>query len=195
MITDGLHMKHMPLISKCRLALQIAVMLLILAVISAIVLLAVREAPEPIHPELDLLHGARFVGPSVQIDTQIINEKPLFWATRTPYVEPVAVVDDEPVQDKPVENKALDDVRLIGVMGAENSSSIILKKKDENIRLSVEDEYKGWRLVEIFPEGAIFLLVESEGSDEVKTKEILMKAREPLPAVWSGQSKLILESK
>lgn len=149
------------------LALLLTLLLLFLLIAGW---LWVKRTPQPVPvvPAID------FVEPEVRVDSGLdnglfdsIQERPLFWSERRPYVPPVEVEEEEeeppPVRRGP---DPFDDVKLVGVYSSSTGSGVIISVNGERQRLARYDSTLGWMLMEADATGALFVRDGEEMDDE-----------------------------
>lgn len=125
-------------------------------------------APEPHLPAESSLRVAGVAGAEqAQELATDLTERPLFWYGRKPYEPPAAevVVSEAPEE---VLEMAIDEVQLVGVLGAGDQSGIIVTHAGASRRLALDDEIEGWSFVGLSDDGARFA---SEGRTRVLTME------------------------
>lgn len=134
------------------------------------------SAPEPHLPAESSLHVAGVAGEdAAQALPDDLTSRPLFWYGRTPYEPPPqeAEVFEQPQEVLEME---IDEVQLVGILGAGDQSGIIVSHAGASRRLALDDEIEGWRFVGLSAEGAEFT---SLGRTRVLTME---HAAPPAPA-------------
>ncbi|MDO6746788.1 hypothetical protein [Gilvimarinus sp. 1_MG-2023] len=161
-----------------------AIVLMLSMVVIGLMNRAVDIDPAP--ADASMFELTEFALMSQQELNPVINERPVFWSERKPYVEPKPEPkpDPKPVKRKP--NTALDGAEILGVMVAQESSSVVLKIGEDVHRIMVEEVYEDWRLADVTENKAVFLLLGGRVPGESTVTEIEFKPRQPLPKTWTG---------
>lgn len=94
-----------------------------------------------------------------------IISRPLFWAERRPVTDDQQLVAADPEAPRKDE---LDQVKLVGVYFAGDSSGVIYEYKGERLRLRLKDELFGWELNMLSYDSAVF----TQGDDGQKTLQL-----------------------
>jgi hypothetical protein len=137
-----------PLRSTRRVELAVVLLLLLLVVqlvwgISRLVVLAPTDSVPPAADALQVLSMTAQPDITAEARNDML-ERPLFWVSRRP-VEPVALVDTGVAETKAAARE-LQEIKLLGVFGSEQSTGIIALVKGEKTRLMRGDSHKGWTL-------------------------------------------------
>ncbi len=83
-------------------------------------------------------------------------ERPLFWEGRDKYVPSV---EEEVVESVPevFSGGDLGGIELVGVIGADANTTILLRAGPDSMRLRLNDTVSGWEFVELTGEGAVLV--------------------------------------
>ena len=130
------------------------------------------SAPDPVKPSADSLEAMNISLPeSLQDGGQDFVGRPLFWASRRPLDSEALVVESADAGTKRVPTgtaSALDEVRVVGLYAIPGGTSgAILSEKGKRRRMSVGDTVRGWTLVEVRGDVAVFSGTVWRGEDPV----------------------------
>lgn len=112
-------------------------------------------------PEPRLLGDAALAVKSIEVEKERmvieqLQQRPLFWSSRRPYVpppppppepkpQPAAVKKPDPAQT------VFKDTRLLGIYAGGQKPGAIFEHKGERIRLNRQESIEGWQLVALGP--------------------------------------------
>ena len=142
--------------------IRAALLLLIAAAAVGSVLVMTKSRPEPVLLSPSALSSeAISLSQTESVPGGALVQAPLFWESRQPYVAP----EDERAEEiVPETRTGIDDMRLVGIVGAGvQSSAAIVVFRGERLRIPFGEEQAGWRLSSMTPTTATFLGIDRSG--------------------------------
>lgn len=107
-------------------------------------------------PEPRLLGDSALTVQSIEVETELmvleqLQQRPLFWSSRRPYVpppapEPGAKSDPNPAPKPDPASTVFKDTRLLGLYAGGVRPGVILLHKEERLRLNQHEALQGWTL-------------------------------------------------
>lgn len=142
--------------------IRAALLLLIAAAAVGAVLVMTKSRPEPVLLSPSTLSSqAISLSQTESVPGGALVQAPLFWESRQPYVAP----EDERAEEiVPETGTGIDDMRLVGIVGAGvRSSAAIVVFRGERLRIPFAGEVDGWELSAMSPTTATFTGVDRNG--------------------------------
>ncbi|HLV37082.1 MAG TPA: hypothetical protein VKY59_18310 [Spirillospora sp.] len=142
--------------------IRTAVLLLIAAVALGAVLVMTKSRPEPVLLSPSALASQAISMPQMNsVPGGALVEAPLFWESRQPYLAPVEEAAEVSI---PTRGTGIDDMRLVGIVGAGvQSSAAIVIIGGERLRIPFGEDQNGWRLSSMTPTTATFMGFDGNG--------------------------------
>jgi hypothetical protein len=106
-------------------------------------------------PEPRLLNDAALAVQSIEVETELmvieqLQQRPLFWNSRRPYVPPVVESEPaavpEPTEKPDPASTVFKGTRLLGLYAGGARPGVILLHNEERLRLSQYEALQGWTL-------------------------------------------------
>ena len=167
-----------PLLSERRIELVVMVLALLfcLQLLYSLVRLTIASGPDAVPPAEDALRfGPLQPGRAVvQVQSEEIRARPLFWSSRRPQAPPEQTKEAETETAVAGELKG---VKLQGVFGSGETAGVIALVKDKKQRILLGEKLQGWTLESVSPNRVT--LASGGRSQELVLKTAAVVAADP----------------
>lgn len=111
--------------------------------------------PERISPAASSLSVGGIAASDEDLGEDLV-QRPVFWVGRKPYEPPEETPEPATEEEEPEDAGALDKVKLVGVIGDGENTSIIVNHNGKSRRLRLQETIEGWTFTMYSPDGAMF---------------------------------------
>lgn len=169
------------------LAVVLLLLLLVLQLLWGAARLAMLAPPLAIPPAADALEvlPMQTLGKASVEGSNEMRSRPVFWVSRRPESQEVALVEEKPDTAGKATPQELKNIKLLGVFGSAESTGIIAFVKGKKRRLLQGEEYEGWTLDAVRANEVVFK--DGARSETLVLKQAVITAPPP-PVVTEQQA-------